>query len=1065
MLLDDAHHELGWPARGDVLNPPGAGSRTYADFARAKIEAELRRQHPGVTVATGILASDPQDDATTAPLAVVCEFPHGASDSALATAHRLAWNFSRTTLLVTLEPGRLVAWSCCVSPAEPASARAVCTLTSGAGGQDAARLLLHRVSLATGMLHREKPTKFRTEGRADATLLANLKAIRAQLLAAGMSEAVCHDLLARVIFTQFLFHRRDGKGRAFFDDKLLASRCGGALQRVHGDLASILRDKEETYALFEWLDERFNGDMFPGKEDRSPAARAKAWRTEKAQVTVAHLTLLADLVSGRWVAATGQGALWSMYSFDVIPLEFISSVYEEFLRKDQASHKAYYTPSYLVDYALDAVLPWASNEWDVKILDPSCGSGIFLVKAFQRLIHRWRRAHPGVAPRVTDLRRILQKNLTGVDRHGEAVRVACFSLYLALADAIEPRHCLKRRGVFPRLRGVRLHHRDFFDESPDVVATPEADGVYDLVLGNAPWGDGSALETSDEVGGAGDIPQGNAATLAMAWAAQHGWPVVNFDLGPLFLAKSAALLRAGGTVAMVQSASLFTLRSDEGHTLRRHLFERFAWDEVTNFTILRYGLYDAAKGPSALVVFRRASPEPGEPLLYICPKPLHDPQAQERFVVDPTDVHEVTHEEAAHDPAVWTALLLGGRRDLDLLRRLARLPTLASLQRDGRVQTRDGVIPGDRKCVLDGRVVSKTRHGKKVPETLPDMREERYFHGADFPEDFTVYLDRTSVPKWHDPRIDARQSYNFDAFRMPQLLVRRSLHRAEGRMRALRVRGDASPWGVICQKTCMTVHDPGGDAALLDAAWVVFNSAAATWFLAMTSERLAYGRQEALKKQLMEVPVPQPVAPVDLPSLSSFVDVDACAATLYGLSEADRILVEDCVLLTLPDTQRSKGPGHTATVRGGEPAEVNDPGVFAYARCLVRVMESSVGRRKPVGAAVFEEPGPTRLPARMVALYLDDPAHVGVVRESMTAAGLVGTLRRFSASAMQAPGSSSLRRTAFLFDQRAGETGIHVYIVKPDQRRYWMRSTALADGDRLSGALLEAAARARGKTS
>jgi len=353
-----------------------------------------------------------------------------------------------------------------------------------------------------------------------------------------------------------------------------------------------------------------------------------------------------------------------------------------------------------------------------------------------------------------------------------------------------------------------------------------------------------------------------------------------------------------------------------------------------------------------------------------------------------------------------------------------------------------------------------------VPEKLPDMREERYFHGGDFPGNFAVYLDRASVPKWRDPRIDAKQSYNFDAFRMPQLLVRRSLHRAEGRMRALRVRGDARPWGVICQKTCMTVHDPSGDTALLDAAWVVFSSAAATWFLAMTSERLAYGRQEALKKQLMEVPVPELAAPVDLPSLSSFVEVDACAATLYGLSEADRILVEDCVLLTLPDTQRSKGPtGHTATVRGGELAEVNDPGVFAYAHCLVRVMESSVGRRKPVGATVFEEPGNTRLPVRMVALYLDDPAHVGVVRESMTATGLVGTLRRFSASAMKGPGGSSLRRTAFLFDQRAGETGIHVYIVKPDQRRYWMRSTALADGDHLSGALLEAAARVGAKKS
>ena len=82
--------------------------------------------------------------------------------------------------------------------------------------------------------------------------------------------------------------------------------------------------------------------------------------------------------------------LWPQYAFDVIPLEFISSIYETFVTKRASGDGIYYTPSYLVDFVLDRVLPWDGTDWDLKVIDPACGSGIFLVKAFQRLVHRWK---------------------------------------------------------------------------------------------------------------------------------------------------------------------------------------------------------------------------------------------------------------------------------------------------------------------------------------------------------------------------------------------------------------------------------------------------------------------------------------------------------------------------------------------------------------------------------------------------------------------------------------------------------------------------------------------------
>ncbi len=144
----------------------------------------------------------------------------------------------------------------------------------------------------------------------------------------------------------------------------------------------------------------------------------------------------------------------------MIPLEFISSIYEEFV----TAKGAHYTPGYLVDFMLDEVLPWGGTDWNLKILDPACGSGIFLVKAYQRLIQRWKNAHPDQKPSADDLRKLLERNLFGVDIDPQAVRVASFSLYLTMCDELDPKTYLKST-KFPPLRGRRLIYADFFRET------------------------------------------------------------------------------------------------------------------------------------------------------------------------------------------------------------------------------------------------------------------------------------------------------------------------------------------------------------------------------------------------------------------------------------------------------------------------------------------------------------------------------------------------------------------------------------------------------------------------
>jgi hypothetical protein len=368
----------------------------------------------------------------------------------LREAHRLAWNFSHSPTLVTVEPDLVRVWTCCEPP--PGAGQSIDLLkvheisadalvSEAAALEHQAARALHWLNLVSGEFFAQHLGRFDRDGRADQLLLRNLRHIRAILAVEGLDDDdVCHDLLARVIFVQFLFDRRDADGKpALSADSLKRLHAEGTLSKVYETFSAILSDYDDSYRLFAWLNLRFNGDLFPGKGDTAEE-RAAGWVREQQLVKPRHLSLLAEFIRGDLDMPSGQGCLWPIYSFDVIPLEFISSIYETFVTERAARDGIFYTPPHLVDFVLDQVLPWRGTEWNLKILDPACGSGVFLVKAFQRLVHRWKQAHPGETIKAEVLRRLLTDNLLGVDKDPHAVRVACFSLYLAMCDEIEPRH-------------------------------------------------------------------------------------------------------------------------------------------------------------------------------------------------------------------------------------------------------------------------------------------------------------------------------------------------------------------------------------------------------------------------------------------------------------------------------------------------------------------------------------------------------------------------------------------------------------------------------------------------
>lgn len=1031
LTLDHVAACLDWPHTHALLRPSGGGPAVLAELAREKIGRGLAALLPLGAFRTALLMAEPDAEGTDAPLAIVIEFDAVAGPAVLREAHRLAWNFSHSPTLITIEPDLVRVWTCCETPPgadrplEPVKVLEVSSevfADPSTALQAQAGRALHWLNLVSGEFFAQHPGRFDRDGRADQLLLRNLRHIRAILAREGLADDdVCHDLLARVIFVQFLFDRRDNDGKAALNvESLKRLHADGTLSRAYKSFSAIMADYDDTYRLFAWLNLRFNGDLFAGKGS-TPQERAVGWVREQEIVRPAHLKLLAEFISGDLDMPTGQGCLWPLYSFDVIPLEFISSIYETFVTERAARDGIFYTPPHLVDFVLDQVLPWRGTEWDLKVLDPACGSGIFLVKAFQRIVYRWKQAHPKETIKADVLRRLLTANLLGVDKDPHAVRVACFSLYLAMCDEIEPRHYWSQIR-FPDMRGRRLVCSDFFEAGEDF--NEAVDGArYDLVIGNAPWGDGLATELSN------------------AWAARYDWDVANRDIGGLFLAKAAALSRAGGRVAMIQSANALLFNaSGPAKRFRRQLFGRCRVEAVFNLSALRFKVFKrkthttkTSVSPACVVVLRPEAARPDEALIYASPKTL-DLQVEEfAIVVEPHQVHRVPLAAARDDASIWTTLMWGTPRDVQLLAKLGRFATLATLKGSEGVRTRQGVVFGDRR------------------RALPQMKGRRMFVARQFSETSLLELDAAELPLVYDLKVHSRDSTDFSAFAPPQLLIKQGYQTALGRFQARMVTNDDGE-GVVCSKSYVSAT---GSVETMTAACLAYNSLVATYFMQLRSGRMAAYRPEANVHEIMDVPLP-PLERLAKKVADTLEQIDEVVFEGFGLKAAERALIEDMTALTIPDFRGdSPSSGAASTLDAAEAT------LTLYCETFFKVLRAGFGQTKTLGATIFTPPQDEPPPYRLLAIRLleDGAAGAGVQLAPIGHLGLIEQLRRLSATRPQGGMRLLGQRLARFYDASSGAPAI--FLLKPDAQRYWTRSMALNDADQVCADLFNWSATSR----
>lgn len=328
----------------------------------------------------------------------------------------------------------------------------------------------------------ELAQKIKFSGSAYERLLRELKYTLKDILKKDiLEEGLAEKLMIKSILVKYLEERKDENGNTVFP------KAGDIRQYVNGArtrkefetnfferfaknatcFVDILKQKGAVVEFFKYLSKHFNGEIFSFNDDEYEILKNK------------DLSRFAYFFDKKMEGKSNQLVFWDLYSFEDLPVELISNVYEEFLEKKQG---IVYTPPYLVNFLLDESIPFSDTETDFKILDPACGSGVFLVGAYKRLVYRWRAKNNWEKPDIFTLQQLLKENIFGVDKEPEAINLAAFSLSLALCDELSPL-VIWDSLEFDNLKNENLFDCDFFE----LIQSERLQPIFDLVIGNPPF--------------------------------------------------------------------------------------------------------------------------------------------------------------------------------------------------------------------------------------------------------------------------------------------------------------------------------------------------------------------------------------------------------------------------------------------------------------------------------------------------------------------------------------------------------------------------------------------------
>jgi Eco57I restriction-modification methylase len=995
---------------------------------------------------------------------------------------RKLWNLGATTLLVVETPYAVDVFSTIAKPLRTDEEGSEARLTSETVADlESAALALHLEKLIrrveTGAIYRQHQPLFDSKSSVNPNLLSNLREARNLICPTKSKEGYrrAHAFIGRFLFSCYLLDR--GIVGPRYLKKANLPDANDMLELL--DSAST-RGPETLDALFKVLQRDFNGSLFGDSVDDY-------------SINDAELIYLRRFLSGEDLR-TGQLSFFKLYDFSFIPVELISSIYEEFVGAEAEAEVeagqsrrhahglrtqgAYYTPPRLAELTIDVATEGWDTLLDKRCLDPACGSGLFLVILFIRMAEEWRRRNPEATTRdrYEALMSLLSENLQGVDTHPTACLVTCFSLYLAFLDQMEPKEIFELREALEQDTHQKLLPRILWEREKnrprpphfatvrelDFFAMPALAGFH-LVIGNPPW-----------------VSRKSALSVEQWLFSKHHNPYLRdipepvqrqtlFPAGELacaFMWKAGLHVLPQGRVCQVLPSRVF-LSNNTGRFqaawLRHHRIETVWLLADWSFVLFPtadcpcfISRYHPKRDDEELATFEFITPkvellDPREALIPVLPE-------DQKTLSESDIVSAARNKEAA---AAWKRQHWGTPRDGRLIDRLMRMPRLKGL---AKAPPRDpSSVPGNRKRYwFKGQGFRRATESTEKPEKV-FWKETDPFLAADTPVLDLILLRKDCPPigdRYEGEGLDRKR--NSLIYEAPLLLINKACTKFL-----------ASNFNVLFTDDFLSICAPKHEEDELLFLGAVLSSPLTQYLLFHTTANIGIERDIARVKEILELPFPLPEDMRD-PTHSEFI-LRSCAQRLrslrdelqeprnllrseYLVSEAqeelyhfvcdyfeicewERHLIEDTVNVFRPSsTPGSLDSENLLTAKSSTSANRKE-----YAETLIQTFRGSTRTKKHLWAegAVASE-----LNLALITLGIADRARRYAESPAEDRVKKVIDNIRIAAAHDRTSTFHRLRGFALYEQDR-------VHILKPLNRRHWTATAALNDADEILTRMME----------
>lgn len=572
------------------------------------------------------------------------------SSKEISSLHHSLWLSGQTPLLYVASPAKVDIYACLCAPKKDENQEWVPTIIDSIklAGEVSNELRKEQIkrfssySLINGTFWEDsRNTPFITSDKAaHQALIAEV--VYAYDKLDGANNPAKRHLLLLTLLLKYL------EDRGVFEEytKGDSRERGKWFKQFHQDAHSCLEvfkfgGKNASIEMFLALKEKFNGDIFK--------INAEEWNS----VTDDTISQLLNLIWKDLHTKSGQFYLWEYYSFEHIPVEVLSHIYQHFTDRDQG---AIYTPPMAVNLILDQIMPLNDSlSGHEKILDPTCGSGVFLVSAFRRLVHVWSEKNGWRRPEPEELSTLLKKCIFGIELQPQAAELTAFSLALAVCDALRP-EIIWEKLQFEDLIGKNIFSTDYCISIDTIKNVVTSNKGFDIIIGNPPFKTKDLTPEMEKRAKRDDYmpPQKEKANFFLMDCAINA-------------------LAENGKLCLLQPSNI--LYNASGDRFRKKLFSRFKIDLILDFASIR-GFFEDADTKAVALLISKTTPSNEHFILHWTFRRTASTDQRITFELDRYDYHVVPQEIAVSTRLVWRANLAGGGRMFHLVNSLIKLPTL-----------------------------------------------------------------------------------------------------------------------------------------------------------------------------------------------------------------------------------------------------------------------------------------------------------------------------------------------------------------------------------------------------